>query len=395
VDTWLAPPYPRGGDCRLLDLLAEAGVLRGTASQPEHQLTAAGRWLAGRLREQAPVRIAPDWPAAVVLEHLQTAGADTVPWSLAGDWCWAREPVEAARHLLGAAADADAATRALAVRLVTSFGEQALPAWREVLASDHLGPHARRKLSWWEEDPAPVTGTDGGSGWNRRLQSCRMPAPTRHCRFWPMPPAAPAVTGRTRGSCSPRSQGPGRRAQADPDRQCRVTAMGRWALRQTRGGPGAGEPVLQLRIELVDSAGPDIWRQVLVPARYTLAELHAVIQAAVGWQDAHLHQFRIGDACHGPRGTDLDLTPEDGVRLDQIITTEAEAKAGARAGTQTVLDYLYDFGDDWEHRVSVETVTAADPGSRYPRCTGGHGACATCSPARPSPSRRNCSNGSA
>jgi len=40
-----------------------------------------------------------------------------------------------------------------------------------------------------------------------------------------------------------------------------------------------------------------------------------------------------------------------------------------------VLDYLYDFGDDWEHQVSVETVTAADPAARYPRRTGGQGVC--------------------
>jgi len=154
-----------------------------------------------------------------------------------------------------------------------------------------------------------------------------------------------------------------------------VTALGRWALRQARGGPAAGEPVLQLRIDLVDSADPAVWRQVLVPAASTLADLHAVIQTAMGWQGGHLHQFRVGDVCYGPRGTDLDLPPEDGVRLDQIITTQAETGAGAEAGTQTVLDYLYDFGDDWEHRVSVETVTAADPDSRYPRCTGGQGAC--------------------
>jgi len=41
--------------------------------------------------------------------------------------------------------------------------------------------------------------------------------------------------------------------------------------------------VLQLRIELVDSEDPVIRRRVLVPAASTLADLHAVIQAAMGW----------------------------------------------------------------------------------------------------------------
>jgi hypothetical protein len=140
-------------------------------------------------------------------------------------------------------------------------------------------------------------------------------------------------------------------------------------LRRARGGPGAGEPVLQLRIELVDSADPVIWRRVLVPAASTLADLHAVIQAAMGWQNAHLHQFRIAGRRYGPEGADLDLEPEARVRLDLIITTDPAL------GTQTVLDYLYDFGDDWDHQVEVEAVTAADADSRYPRCTGGHGVC--------------------
>jgi Plasmid pRiA4b ORF-3-like protein len=142
-----------------------------------------------------------------------------------------------------------------------------------------------------------------------------------------------------------------------------VTALGRWAVRRAHGGPAQGEPVLQLRIELVDSADPVIWRRVLVPAACPLVELHTVIQAAMGWQNGHLHQFSIGEVRYGPPGTDLDLAPEDRVRLDEV------------AGTGTVLEYLYDFGDDWEHQVTVEATTAAHADSRYPRCISGEGVC--------------------
>lgn len=167
-----------------------------------------------------------------------------------------------------------------------------------------------------------------------------------------------------------------------------VTALGRWVLRRIHGGPDAGEPVLQLRIELVDSADPLVWRQVLVPAGYSLADLHVVIQAAMGWQDSHLHLFRIGDTLYGRGGAGLDLAPEDGVRLDRFVATGpgtgadpgtgagAGGGAGIEAGTApTALEYVYDLGDSWEHEVVVEAVTAADPDSRYPRCIGGEGAC--------------------
>ena len=36
-----------------------------------------------------------------------------------------------------------------------------------------------------------------------------------------------------------------------------------------------------------------------------------------------------------------------------------------------VLWYVYDFGDDWRHRIEVEKVVPLDPGVTYPRCTGG------------------------
>jgi hypothetical protein len=102
----------------LFGLLADAGVVRGTASAPE--ITALGRWPAGRLREQAPVRIAPNWPASVVLGHLKAAGVDADLWSLTADWRWARQPVDATRQLLAAAAGTDAATRPCADELLAA-----------------------------------------------------------------------------------------------------------------------------------------------------------------------------------------------------------------------------------------------------------------------------------
>ena len=61
--------------------------------------------------------------------------------------------------------------------------------------------------------------------------------------------------------------------------------------------PLAG-PVLQLKIRLLEIS-PMIWRRVLVPASYTLEELHGVIQVAMGWESLHLYQFWIRAVHYG------------------------------------------------------------------------------------------------
>jgi Plasmid pRiA4b ORF-3-like protein len=42
-----------------------------------------------------------------------------------------------------------------------------------------------------------------------------------------------------------------------------------------------------------------VWRRVVVPASFTLAELHSVLQTATGWTDSHLHSFDIGEVLYG------------------------------------------------------------------------------------------------
>ncbi|MGH3722050.1 MAG: plasmid pRiA4b ORF-3 family protein [Pseudonocardiaceae bacterium] len=56
--------------------------------------------------------------------------------------------------------------------------------------------------------------------------------------------------------------------------------------------------VYQLRVVLA-GVSPLIWRRLLVPAEATIAELHAVLQAAFGWGGEHLHRFVIHGTEYG------------------------------------------------------------------------------------------------
>ena len=107
-----------------------------------------------------------------------------------------------------------------------------------------------------------------------------------------------------------------------------------------------------LKIELVDTT-PLIWRRIVISGRASFATLHHVIQAAMGWHDAHLHAFRVGTLNVGVPDPEFD-DPEDRVaketflRLDRLLTTDS------------TFTYRYDFGNGWEHRIRVEQVRARD-----------------------------------
>src|SRR5258708_28252368 len=73
--------------------------------------------------------------------------------------------------------------------------------------------------------------------------------------------------------------------------------------------------IYQLKVTLLGTS-PPIWRRLLVPADVTLAQLHDVLQAAMGWEDGHMHEFSIGQRRFGR------LDPED--RLMGIPSVENE-----------------------------------------------------------------------
>jgi len=123
---------------------------------------------------------------------------------------------------------------------------------------------------------------------------------------------------------------------------------------------GAAERIVRLRIELSDM-DPPIWRRVDVPADFPLRRVHDVIQAVFDWLDYHLHQFEIGDRLYGaPEYDDAEI---GGARLysDRNIRLGALLDRGVERFV-----YRYDFGDDWEHVVTVEGVLEPEEGVDYP-----------------------------
>ncbi len=141
-------------------------------------------------------------------------------------------------------------------------------------------------------------------------------------------------------------------------------------------GPSLMKPVNQFRITLLDVA-PPVWRRILVPVNYTFWDLHVAIQDAMGWNDSHLHHFEVlRKGAHHPMrfgvpfSDDIHdqphLRPLPGWKhvVADFITLE-----------RPTCEYVYDFGDDWRHRVELEGIMRAELGTRYPVCIAGERAC--------------------
>lgn len=123
--------------------------------------------------------------------------------------------------------------------------------------------------------------------------------------------------------------------------------------------------VFQLKVTLRDIK-PPIWRRVLVDGSATLDEVHDVIQAAFGWWNSHLHEFRIGGRDYGVPDLDWDMSKvldETRYRLDKLAAEGDKFR------------YVYDFGDDWDHDVRVEKILARTEVDEVPTCTAGKRAC--------------------
>ena len=105
-----------------------------------------------------------------------------------------------------------------------------------------------------------------------------------------------------------------------------------------------------LKIRLLEIE-PEIWRRFVVPAGITLDRLHDIIQIVMGWTDSHLHEFTIGKK----RYTEYPESKEDGLECGRYRLGDLIKQKGR------TFNYLYDFGDSWEHEVILEDSRYFNP----------------------------------
>jgi hypothetical protein len=141
--------------------------------------------------------------------------------------------------------------------------------------------------------------------------------------------------------------------------------------RQSSASTAKGMPLRTLRVSAVLAyTDPPIWRRLELASDLRLDDLHRILQAAFEWEGGHLHQFSTSDRTWDDGSTadfggDLftgSPAPEreSKTRLNQILTAVGDH-----------LNYVYDFGDNWEHVVMLDEIVEPTPGAPRARVVDG------------------------
>ncbi|WHY03369.1 plasmid pRiA4b ORF-3 family protein [Neobacillus sp. DY30] len=140
----------------------------------------------------------------------------------------------------------------------------------------------------------------------------------------------------------------------------------------------------QLKIK-INLEGHEIGRRVLVPSTFSFRHLHNIIQTVFDWHNGHLYEFVVERSERKNLKMVMDDDPETMEYLDfdafDILQDRFVALEEIFPTNSEVL-YEYDFGDSWEHTITLEKVVKSNEfraifvegiGERPPEDVGGEG----------------------
>ena len=112
---------------------------------------------------------------------------------------------------------------------------------------------------------------------------------------------------------------------------------------------------LQLHVKLL---GYRCSADVLVREDCTFEDLHDFLNPLFNREDDHLYRFECEDGCTAVRD-------EEDIDDDEVLSNECYVGHHLSPGSGAY--YIFDYGDEWEHDITVKKVTVLDPKVNYPK----------------------------
>ncbi len=131
--------------------------------------------------------------------------------------------------------------------------------------------------------------------------------------------------------------------------------------------------VYQFKVTL-KNINPPVWRRIQVPENYSFWDLHVAIQDSMGWADTHLHEFTTIVKNHAQIKR-IGLPDFEMMESDVLFGWEENISDYFSLGKNKAMNYTYDFGDNWDHRVELEKIIQKEYKINYPICVKGKRAC--------------------
>ena len=176
-------------------------------------------------------------------------------------------------------------------------------------------------------------------------KSAAKTAPTQETSADAAKPAKKISTKKTAAKTTPAQETPADAAKPAKKSSTKKTAA-QASSKKVAGG------LFLLKVELSDnfndvwSRNPhQVWRRILISGNKRFSDLHDEIQHAFDWLDDHLAGF-FWDR---PYGETISEIAESGA-----FVPNPKLNAKLESGMQ--IYYVFDFGDDWTHLITVEGV---------------------------------------
>ena len=115
----------------------------------------------------------------------------------------------------------------------------------------------------------------------------------------------------------------------------------------------------KIKIQLAD-VKPKVTRTIEIPAEATLGGLHEFIQAAMGWENYHAWEFYKGHFPQSDTKRYSVFEPDSAFMrsTQQFVGSHKVKEILSKPGDKAT--YMYDYGDSWDHHLSLEEVLDHD-----------------------------------